>query len=322
LKPLPALNNQKPIEFFEVNGTFHEHINEEEAAKILEILEQIQPNAAGSYPSIGIATFNITQRNYIKRQIAYKQSLEENSDFRIKMTHLEAAGLFIKNLENIQGDERDIIIISTTYGRKKDGKFIQSFGPINHSKGYKLLNVIVTRAKEKIYICNSIPAEMYTNYKEVLKQEGSNNRRAVFYAYLAYCKAVSDENESKRKEILNDLDQFSNRQASSENDLKNKFKEEVFKQLKSSMPETEILVNHPFGGYNLDMLIKTNRGKNIAIECLSKEEYRGELAYLEDIHKEKILKKAGFEYERIWSQHWWQNSERETLKWKEKVLNY
>jgi hypothetical protein len=236
------------------------------------------------------------------------------------MTHLEAAGLFIKNLENIQGDERDIIIISTTYGRKKDGKFIQSFGPINHSKGYKLLNVIVTRAKEKIYICNSIPTESYSNYKEVLKQEGSNNRRAVFYAYLAYCKAVSDENESKRKEILHDLDQFSNKQTVSENELKNKFKEQVYKQLKNIMPEVEILINHPFGGYNLDMLIKTNSGKNIAVECLSKEEYSGELAYLEDIHKEKILKKAGFDYQRIWSQHWWQNSEREVLKWKEKVV--
>jgi hypothetical protein len=321
LKPLPALNNQKPIEFFEVNGIFHEHINEEEADKILEILEEIQPNAAGKYPSVGIATFNITQRNYIKRKIAYKQSLDENSDFREKITQLEAAGLFIKNLENIQGDERDIIIISTTYGRKKDGKFIQSFGPINHSKGYKLLNVIVTRAKEKIYICNSIPTESYSNYKEVLKQEGSNNRRAVFYAYLAYCKAVSDENESKRKEILHDLDQFSNKQTVTENDLKNKFKEQVYKQLKNNIPEAEILINHPFGGYNLDMLIKTNNGKNIAVECLSKEEYSGELAYLEDIHKEKILKKAGFDYQRIWSQHWWQNPERETLKWKEKVMN-
>ena len=319
LKPLPALNNQKPIEFYEVNGTFHEHINEEEADKVIEILEQIEPNSSGKYPSIGIATFNITQRNYIKRKIAYKQSLEENSSFREKIANLEANGLFIKNLENIQGDERDIIIISTTYGRKKDGKFIQSFGPINHSKGYKLLNVIITRAKEKIYICNSVPAEMYNNYKETLAQEGSNNRRAVFYAYLTYCKAVSDENESKRIEILRDLDQFSTKQNDFENSLKNKFKEQVFNQLKNNLLGAEIDINHPFGGYNLDLLIKTKNGKSIAVECMSKEKYLGELAYLEDIHKEKILKKAGFDYQRIWSQHWWHNPEREILKWKEKI---
>ena len=75
-----------------------------------------------------------------------------------------------KNLENIQGDERDIIIISTTYGRKPSGKFVQSFGPVNHSKGYKLLNVIITRAKEKIYICNSIPEEFFMNYKDAIEQ--------------------------------------------------------------------------------------------------------------------------------------------------------
>jgi hypothetical protein len=321
LKPLPAFSNQKPIEFYQVNGTFHEHINEEEAEKVLEILEQIEPNSVGKYPSVGIATFNITQRNLIKRKIAYKQSLEENSAFRQKIIQLEAAGLFIKNLENIQGDERDIIIISTTYGPKRDGKFIQSFGPINHSKGYKLLNVIITRAKEKIYICNSVPEEMYSNYKTALQQEGSNNRRAVFYAYLSYCKAVSEENETKRKEILNDLDGFSTHQNQSENHLKNIFKEQVYKQLTINIPEAEIISNHPFGGYHLDLLIKTTNGKSIAVECLSKENYIGELAYLEDLHKEKILKKAGYDYQRIWSQYWWQNPEREILNWKEKIAN-
>lgn len=319
LKPLPALSNQKPIEFFEVNGIFHEHINEKETEKVLEILENIQPNASGKYPSVGIATFNITQRNYIKRQIAIKQSLDENSNFREKINHLEAAGLFIKNLENIQGDERDIIIISTTYGPKKDGKFIQSFGPINHTKGYKLLNVIITRAKEKIYICNSVPAEIYGNYKAALAQEGSNNRRAAFYAYLSYCKAVSDENESRRQEILKELDAYNNQQNDLDNALKNVFKEQVYQQLTTHLPQAEIIPNHPFGGYHLDLLIKTNQGKNIAVECLSKDNYSGELAYLEDLHKEKILKKAGYDYQRIWSQHWWQNTEREVLKWKEIV---
>src|SRR5690606_16331060 len=188
-----------------VNGVFQDYTNEEEANAVIEILEKIEPKTDGRYPSVGIATFNITQRNFIKRKIIQKQNETENEEFREKITALESSGLFIKNLENIQGDERDIIIISTTYGRKKDGKFIQSFGPINHTKGYKLLNVIITRAKEKIYICNSIPEEFYLNYSDELKQEKSNNRKAALYAYLAYCKAVSDGNEQKRLEILKEL---------------------------------------------------------------------------------------------------------------------
>ena len=48
--------------------------------------------------------------------------------------------------------------------------------------------------------------------------------------------------------------------------------------------------------------------------------YEGELAYLEDLHKEKILKNSGFEYARIWSQNWWQNPERELKKWEDTFL--
>ena len=321
MKPLPSIDQAKPIEFIEVDGIFDEHINEAEADKIIEILGQIEPLANGKYPSVGIATFNITQRNFIKRKIIQKQNDPAETAFSEKITALEAAGLFIKNLENIQGDERDIILISTTYGKKKDGKFIQGFGPINHSKGYKLLNVIITRAKEKIVICTSIPSEYYSNYREALEKEGANNRRAVFYAYLSYCKAVSEENEVKRKEILKDLIKFSHVTEAIESTSKKQFKEQVFKALQERFPQHTFTLDHPFGGYSLDILVEMQDAKPIALECLSKEEYNGDLAYLEDLHKEKILKNAGYEYARIWSQNWWQNSERELRKWDDKLRN-
>lgn len=319
LKPLPSSNPNKPIDFIEVDGVFDEHINEAEADKIIEILGKIEPHPNGTFPSVGIATFNITQRNYIKRKIIQKQNEPNNTAFNEKITALEEAGLFIKNLENIQGDERDIILISTTYGKKKDGKFIQAFGPINHSKGYKLLNVIITRAKEKVIVCTSIPQEYYGNYKDALEKEGANNRRAVFYAYLSYCKAVSDENENKRREILRDLDYFSHSAREEERPSKRLFKEQVLEQAKERFPNLNFQLNHPFGGYAIDILIEPNGAKPIALECLSKKEYEGELAYLEDLHKEKILKNAGFGYVRIWSQDWWQHTERELDKLK-KVL--
>ncbi|MDR6967474.1 hypothetical protein J2X31_001485 [Flavobacterium arsenatis] len=320
LKPLPAKNQSKPIEFIEVNGIFNEHINEAEAEKIIEILGEIEPLANGKYPSVGIATFNITQRNFIKRKIIQKQNDPAETAFSEKIIALEEAGLFIKNLENIQGDERDIILISTTYGKKKDGKFIQGFGPINHSKGYKLLNVIITRAKEKIVICTSIPPEYYSNYREALEKEGANNRRAVFYAYLSYCKAVSEENEAKRKEILKDLIRFSHVAEKEESSSKKQFKEQIFKTLQERFPQHTFKLNHPFGGYAIDIMLEMPNSKSIAFECLSKEEYKGDLAYLEDLHKEKILKNAGFEYARIWSQNWWQNTERELRKWEDKLV--
>jgi len=314
LKPLPALESKKPIEFIEVNGVFQDYTNEEEANAVIEILEKIEPKTDGRYPSVGIATFNITQRNFIKRKIIQKQNETENEEFREKITALESSGLFIKNLENIQGDERDIIIISTTYGRKKDGKFIQSFGPINHTKGYKLLNVIITRAKEKIYICNSIPAEFYTQYKEALEQEKSNHRRAVFYAYLAYCKAVSEGNENQRQEILKELSRFNAPHIVNKDASDNQFKSYIFRILKDRKPEANLTKEFKFGGYTVDILIEKENAQPIAVECMSKENYDDDLGYLEDIHKAKILEKAGFKYVRIWSQNCWQNLNAELQK--------
>lgn len=314
LKPLPAQSVIKPIEFFQVDGIFNDHINAEEADKVLAILAMIEPNKDGKYPSVGIATFNITQRNYIKRKIVHQINLPENEYFKKKIQGLEAAGMFIKNLENIQGDERDIIIISTTYGRKPSGKFVQSFGPVNHSKGYKLLNVIITRAKEKIYICNSIPEEFFMNYKDAIEQEGANNRKAVFYAYLAYCKAVSDQNETQRTEVLNVLDIYGHK-ASTEKDAETtSFINQIEEHLKEKFPDLKIAKNHHFGGYILDLLIEKADHRSIIVECMSKEKYDGELGYLEDLHKAKILQNSGFEYVRIWSQNCWQNLDSEIQK--------
>ena len=314
LKPLPSKSEHKPIEFFQVDGIFDEHINKEEAEKVLEILSQIQPLPNGNYPSVGIATFNITQRNYIKRKIAHEVSLAGNETFREKIQGLEAAGLFIKNLENIQGDERDIIIVSTTYGRKSSGKFIQSFGPVNHTKGYKLLNVIITRAKEKIYICNSVPEDFFLQYKEALEQEGSNNRKAVFYAYLAYCKAVSEQNETQRTEILKVLNQFSHTSTNQSELNSTVFVDEIYDRLKTRLSEFNVLKNHQFGGYDFDILIEKSGVKPIVVECMSKEKYAEDLGYLEDVHKENILQNSGFEYVRIWSQNSAQNLEAELKK--------
>lgn len=314
LKPLPAQTENKPIEFFQVNGIFNDHINTEEADKVLEILATIEPDKNGKYPSVGIATFNITQRNYIKRKIVHQINLPENELFKEKIQGLEEAGLFIKNLENIQGDERDIIIISTTYGRKPSGKFVQSFGPVNHSKGYKLLNVIITRAKEKIFICNSIPEEFFMNYKDSIEQEGANNRKAVFYAYLAYCKAVSDQNETQRTEVLNVLDIYGHK-ASTEKDAETtSFINQIEEHLKEKFPELKISKNHHFGGYILDLLIEKADHRSIIVECMSKEKYDSDLGYLEDLHKAKILHNSGFEYVRIWSQNCWQNLDAEMQK--------
>jgi len=299
LRPLPCFESISPIEFYQINGTFHEHINEQEALKVIDILRNIPQKPDGSYPSIGVATFNITQRNFIRKKLLSLRNNPKEEVFAQKLNLLEQAGLFIKNLENIQGDERDIIIISITYGRKKDGRFIQSFGPLNHQKGYKLLNVIITRAKEKIYICNSIPEEFFMNYADTLAQEQSNNRRAVLYAYLAYTKSISENNELERQKVLQTLALYGNNQKEETSVGQLLFKEQVFLLLKEKFPSLTLTKDKPFGGYTIDIFIEREKEKSIAIECISKSIYQNKMGYLEDIHKEQILTQAGLFYMRI-----------------------
>ncbi|MCU4166665.1 AAA domain-containing protein [Carboxylicivirga caseinilyticus] len=320
LKPLPNSFEYNPIKYINVNGTYSDNSNDSEAETILSIIENnISRLPNGNYPTVGVATFNINQRNLILGKINERRKFERYKDFNEKIIELEENGFFVKNLENIQGDERDVIILSTTYGINKDNKFAQRFGSINHHKGYKLLNVIVTRAKYKIYVCSSIPQEVFLNYKEHLITEGSNNRRAALYAYLAYAKAVSEQDNEARLAVLNTLAENSTTNSSIDNfnaDLESPFEEEVYAALTDYFDENRIIPQLQFAGFRIDLVYDTMQVglPKIAIECDGAAYHSSQEAYLHDKHRQKILENHGFVFHRIWSTNWWRNPKRETQK--------
>jgi superfamily I DNA and/or RNA helicase/very-short-patch-repair endonuclease len=318
LKPLPNSFKYNPIRYIQVNGIYSNNTNDIEADTVIAIIENnINRLPNGEYPTVGIATFNINQRNLILSKINDRRKFNKYSNFNDKILELEENGLFVKNLENIQGDERDVIILTTTYGLNKEGKFAQRFGSINHKKGYKLLNVIITRAKYKIYVCSSIPEEIFLNYKEYLVTEGANNRRAVFYAYLAYCKSVSTNNSEQRFSILKTLSENSaltSKLNILSQDLKSPFEEEVYCVLTAHFDEAKITTQHQFAGFKIDLVydpLNQNIPK-IAIECDGTKYHSSEESYLYDHHRQKILEGYGFIFHRIWSTNWWRNPKRET----------
>ncbi len=328
LKPLPNTFDYTPIKYIQVNGTFSDHINDAEAEMVLSILENnINRLPNGEYPSVGIATFNIAQRNHIKSKILERQKFSKFEEFNSKIQELEENGMFIKNLENIQGDERDVIIISTTYGPGKDGKFTQRFGPINHSKGYKLLNVIITRAKYKVYVCSSVPEMSFMNYKEFLIAEGSNNKRAVFYAYLAYCKAVSEGNNDLRIGILTSLSENSSKSTSfnvgSFGEQESPFEEEVYQRLLDELDSSKLHSQVKVSEFRIDMVYDSQivGVPKIAIECDGAKYHSSREAYLHDRHRQKILESHGFVFHRIWSTNWWRNPQKETRNLIEFIRN-
>lgn len=168
LQAIPAHPNSRaktpPIVLHRVDGTYENRRNPAEAAfivgRVRELLAEENP------PTIGIVSFNLTQKDLIEE--ALDQAAEEDLEFRERLSAarvLQRAGgfegLFVKNLENVQGDERDVILISTTYGPTTDGKFFRRFGPLGQAGGERRLNVIVTRARRRVELATSIPSAVY-----------------------------------------------------------------------------------------------------------------------------------------------------------------
>jgi len=318
LTPMPAYDNYKPIRFISVDGDYESQVNILEAQQVVHLLkDEIKESNNGELPSVGIATFNIHQRNLIWDFI--NKEAKADTQFGNKVEKLYENGLFIKNLENIQGDERDIIIISTTFGKNKNGVFAERFGPLNvKTKGHRLLNVIITRAKYQLFICTSFPLNIIQQYKEHISNFG-NIGRGVLYAYLAYAKAIEDGDEETKQFILNLMSQNGSQRWKDEGNRLSLSTEHPFEQvvidnlLSSGILESRIELHYMCGGLLIDVVIKSIiYGKPvIAIECDGAADHNSDEAYMWDIFRQKQLELYGFKFYRVWSTNWWQNIESE-----------
>jgi hypothetical protein len=171
LSSFPAPRTGKPdpgpggrgISLVRVNGHFHRsgagkllRTNPEEAdAVVADIRRRFDAVPAGETPSIGVVTFNQQQRAYIEALI------RDGGDARLAeaLDAPDGEGLFIKNLENVQGDERDVILFSTAFSVNQRGALPLNFGPLNRGGGERRLNVAITRARCQVVVFSSFAPE-------------------------------------------------------------------------------------------------------------------------------------------------------------------
>jgi hypothetical protein len=106
--------------------------------------------------SLGVVAFSQAQMVAIEDEINSRRLAHPQYESFFNDDRLE--GFFVKNLENVQGDERDVIIFSVGYGRDATGRMTMGFGPLNRVGGERRLNVAVTRAREKVILVSSIKA--------------------------------------------------------------------------------------------------------------------------------------------------------------------
>lgn len=169
------VNKQEPaIEFVQTKGIWDEGVNEIEAGEV--VAQAIKLLQKEPEKEIGIVTFNYKQQGLIMDLLEEKAASENI---------LIPDSLFVKNIENVQGDERDIIIFSITYAPDKKGKIKLQFGSLNAEGGENRLNVAVTRAREKVMIVSSI-------LPQLLKTDDTKNEGPkLLKKYLEYAWEVS-----------------------------------------------------------------------------------------------------------------------------------
>lgn len=300
LVPMPVKKSYQCMSFHAVNGTYQDSVNIEEAQAIVSYLYNLATENESDMPSIGIGTLNIQQRDTIQDLIWEQAYLDPKKAQLLDL--MNQNGLFIKNLENIQGDERDIILIGTTFGMDSKESFRQNFGPINRQQGYQLLNVLITRAKISIHIFTSIPETYYRNFEEEITKNG-NTGKGLFYAYIAFVRAVSENNLDQKKYILQLLDQHTDINTKSSRHLKEQLPVYVENLIDKNL-SLPIQKQVKLGGFQLEGIIQKDLKKPIYFQS-EQSSFHPRVHYKHMIYKENILKNYAITNYKIWAYPWW-----------------
>jgi hypothetical protein len=186
-----------PLTLYKCHGVYEKRSNPAEADQVCKIVQDLLRRSHP--PSIGIACFNLQQRDLILDQL---ETLAMNdSEFGRKFAEARTRrssgsfdGLFVKNLESVQGDERDHIIISTTFGPDNKGRFYRRFGPLGRSGGGRRINVLVTRAREEVHLVTSIPESVYRAMPPIPPGETPGGAWLLF-SYLSYAERLAEQYE-------------------------------------------------------------------------------------------------------------------------------
>ena len=236
--------------------------------------------------SLGVVAFSVAQQNLIDNLIQKKREEDPVYEEFFKADRPEP--FFVKNLETVQGDERDTIIFSVAYARDQNGKFYQNFGPLNRAGGERRLNVAVTRAKENVQLVSSI---RYTDIN--ISNTGSRGVK-LLRAYLDY--AQNGEIALERDEALQQDESFDSA-----------LELDVCEFLRSQGYTVDTKVG--CSGYKIDIALRKPDSSNylLAIECDGAAYHRAKNARDRDSLRQSILEKMGWEFYRIWSTEWYRN---------------
>ncbi|MDD9809206.1 MAG: AAA domain-containing protein [Thaumarchaeota archaeon] len=306
-----------PIRWVACDGKWTNRGNAVEANKSVDLVHNTWKNThQNKLPSIAIVTFNAVQRDAVQDEI--QNRYENDEEFR-QLSDRASSGessekLIVRNIENIQGDERDIVIFSVGYARDTNGIFRFAGGPLFTKGGENRLNVAITRARESmIVVCSIDPTDIRGTY--------ANPGPPLFRQFLEYAKATSDQNTVAQKRVLNDL--YGTMRTASRPRAqmpKSGIEESVAGELKRQGYEVHARVGK--SEYRVDLAIVDQHDPSryvLGIECDGEQFRRARSVKERDVLRPAFLEEHGWAIERVWSPSWHRSRTREVARIRSRI---
>ena len=251
--------------------------NREEAERVTDFVFELMATETTN-ESIGVVALSRAQADLIENLIEERRLINRHLDHRFGDDLPER--FFVKNLENVQGDERDHMILSIGYGPTPAGAVPNRFGPINQEGGERRLNVAVTRARKSMTVVHSLRAEDITSTSPGARQ---------LRRYLEYVRNPENVFESE---------------VTSTGDPESPFEEAVLAALRSRGHAVDAQIG--VSGYRIDLAIKSEDGVGYAlgIECDGVTYHSSPTARDRDWLRQQVLEGLGWRIHRVWSTAW------------------
>jgi very-short-patch-repair endonuclease len=264
------------------------------AAEVAAVVQAVTGHAHDRpNESLGVITMGIKHMERINEALRRARQEDPDLDDYLNEVFYDTEKFFVKNLERVQGDERDAILISVGYGKNPEGRMLYRFGPLNQKGGERRLNVAITRARARIGVISSFSSADLDPAR--LKAEGAQMLRD----YLLYTESGGADLGERRRE----------------RDPLNPFEQDVLSQLSAAGLSLECQVG--CSGYWIDFAAKhpSQPGRYVlAIEADGVMYHSSATARDRDRLRQDHLERLGWTFHRIWSTGWFRHREREVAR--------
>ena len=282
------------VKLIPVNGVYDRGQTQTNHAEAVAVVKRLiehfsQEDLELRKQTIGVVTFNMKQMRKIDDLLAAE--LGKNPELETRMAAHGDERPFIKNLENVQGDERDHILFSTTFGKDSTGKLSMNFGPINNTGGERRLNVAVTRARRGVEIYSSLRPEDIDLSKT--RAIGVAHLKAYIDFAIRGPVALAAQASPTGRSVDSPLEQ------------------EILDAIRAAGFEAHPQVG--CAGYRIDIGVVDKGAPGsylVGVECDGATYHSMATARDRDRLRQSVLEDLGWTLIRVWSTEWWMNQGR------------